>query len=101
MIIYNVTINIEEDIEQDWLDWMKAVHIPQVMETGFFTGHNVYKIISSPMEDDGVSYCVQYFCDKLEDYETYHNEYAEELQKLHNQKFGGKFTAVRTILREV
>lgn len=101
MIIYNVTINIEEDIEQEWYDWMTKIHIPQVMDTGFFESYRLYKIISSPIDDDGISYCVQYFCNNLEDYETYHNEYAPELQQLHQRKFGGKFTAVRTILREV
>ncbi len=29
MYIYNVTVNIEESAEKDWLDWMKNKHIPE------------------------------------------------------------------------
>ena len=36
MIIYNVTVSVEESIKTDWLDWMKTEHIPEVMATGVF-----------------------------------------------------------------
>ena len=36
MIIYNVTCNVENEILKDWLQWMVEIHIPDVMQTGFF-----------------------------------------------------------------
>ena len=33
MIIYNVTINIDASIHDEWLAWIKE-HIPQVLATG-------------------------------------------------------------------
>ena len=36
MIVYNVTVNIDKNIVDDWLTWMKEIHIPEVMKTGFF-----------------------------------------------------------------
>ena len=36
MIIYNVTCSIDSDIVEDWLDWMKKTHIPDILDTGFF-----------------------------------------------------------------
>ena len=36
MIIYNVTVNVEAEIHNDWISWMKEVHIPDVMNTGYF-----------------------------------------------------------------
>ncbi|MCE3229382.1 MAG: hypothetical protein K0S32_3933, partial [Bacteroidetes bacterium] len=33
MFIYNVTVNISNDIHTDWLKWMKEIHIPDVMKT--------------------------------------------------------------------
>ena len=36
MLIYNVTINIEESVEKEWLAWMQQVHIPEVIATGKF-----------------------------------------------------------------
>ena len=29
MILYNVTVNIDKDVEQDWINWMKNTHIPE------------------------------------------------------------------------
>ena len=39
MIIYNVTVSVEESIKKDWLTWMQDVHIPEVMATGIFQNH--------------------------------------------------------------
>ena len=36
MVLYNVTINIDYAVHDEWLDWMKNVHIPDVMNTGLF-----------------------------------------------------------------
>ena len=38
MIIYNVTINIEEAATAEWLAWMQETHIPDVIATGKFAG---------------------------------------------------------------
>ena len=31
MIVYSVTVNIENEVHDDWLSWMKNKHIPDVM----------------------------------------------------------------------
>lgn len=36
MYIYNVTINIDSDIQQEWLHWMQTEHIPEMLATGSF-----------------------------------------------------------------
>ena len=46
MIIYNVTVNIENAYADEWLKWMKEVHVPDVMRTGVFVGNNIYKILA-------------------------------------------------------
>ena len=38
MILYNVTIKVDHDIHDEWMEWMKQTHIPQVLETGLFIG---------------------------------------------------------------
>ena len=37
MIIYNVTINIEESVHDNWLNWMQHTHIPDMLATGKFS----------------------------------------------------------------
>ena len=43
MIIYNVTINVENDTHDTWFKWMKETHIPDVMSTGMFLDFNFSK----------------------------------------------------------
>ena len=43
MIIYNVTCNIPETIETEWVHWMKHEHIPEVIATEKFTGFKMFR----------------------------------------------------------
>ena len=45
MIIYNVTVNIDDSIADQWLAWIKE-HIPQVLATGKFTDAKLTKVLS-------------------------------------------------------
>ncbi len=41
MYIYNVTVTLEKEIQSEWLRWMKEIHIPDVMRTGFFIENKI------------------------------------------------------------
>ena len=45
MIIYRVEITVEAAIELEWFDWMKRVHVPDVVRTGCFSECRIYKVI--------------------------------------------------------
>ncbi|MFN3917355.1 MAG: DUF4286 family protein [Flavobacteriales bacterium] len=98
MILYNVTINLDENIHQEWLEWMKTKHIPDVMNTGCFIESKIYRIHS---DDEGVTFAVQYLCEDMNRYEKYRDYFAQPLQQEHIDKFQGKFAAFRTILEIV
>lgn len=100
MIVYNVTVQVDQEIEQEWLKWMQEKHIPQVMATGMFSDHNMYRVLSHNHEGTQ-AYAIQYMTDSLEDYETYQQKYAQKLQKEHTDKYGDKATAFRTILKQL
>jgi Domain of unknown function (DUF4286) len=99
MLIYNVTVNVDNDIRDQWLAWMKAEHVPAVMETGFFLENSIYKVLVS--EEQGTTYSVQYQCDNAHDLDQYKTKHAPRLQKDATDKFGGKFSAFRTVLELV
>ena len=69
MILYNVTINIDYDVHDEWLDWMKNKHIPDVLKTGLFIENKICRILAE--EDGGKSYSIQYFLKNMDDYYTY------------------------------
>lgn len=99
MIIYNVTIKIEFSVEEEWLQWMKEVHIPHVMSTGLFIANQVYKVLVD--DEDGATYSIQYQCRNMNDYEKYRDEFAPALQAETQKKYKDRFVAFRTLLEKV
>lgn len=99
MFIYNVTVNISDEAHQDWLRWMKDVHIPDVMKTGCFVDSQVLKVLY--VEDEGHTYSIQYKFLEMADIEKYQKEFAPQLQEEHKRKFEGHYAAFRTLLQMV
>lgn len=97
MFIYNVTVNISEDVHQQWLKWMKETHIPEVMKTGCFIDNQILKVLY--VADEGHTYSIQYKFLEMADIEKYQKEFAPALQADHKKMFGEKYTAFRTLLR--
>ena len=100
MILYNVTVNIDDSVHDEWLEWMRSKHIPDVLSTGLFTESKLYKI-RTENEEEGNTYSIQYFLRSMDDYKIYQKEYAEKLQFEHTEKFKDKFVAFRTIMELV
>ena len=100
MILYNVTVNVQQEIESQWLDWMKSIHIPKVLETGCFESNKFFKLL---LEDQsgGTNYSVQYFATDMAQLERYLNLFAEKLRDEHEAMFKGKVVAFRTVLEEI
>jgi hypothetical protein len=99
MIIYNVTTNIDNDVHDEWLQWMKTIHIPNVMNTGYFLEHKMCKVLIQ--EEQGTTYSVQYTCATMKELEGYQKEHAPRLQKDVADKFKGKAVSFRTLLEVI
>ncbi len=100
MILYNVTINIDNSVQDEWLQWMKSRHIPDVLATGLFVDSKIFRILSAD-EEEGNTYSIQYFLNSIDDYEKYQKEFSAKLQSEHTGKFRDKFVAFRTIMELV
>jgi len=101
MILYNVTLHVEPVIHQDWLSWMKEVHLPEVMATGKFISFGMYKIQNHDIDDRGLNYSVQYHASTMDDYEDYVNNYAPALKQKTLEKYGDGLIAFRTLMEKV
>jgi hypothetical protein len=99
MIIYNVTVNIDDSVHQDWVKWMKEKHIPDVMATGYFLDYKMCRILVN--EESGTSYSIQYTCKNMEDLKEYQAKHAPRIQKEHSEKYKDKFVAFRTLLEVI
>ena len=96
MIVYNVTVSIDENVAEDWINWMREWHIPDVMETGHFKESRLCRVHGE--EDGGVTYAITYVAFSEEDLNKYQKNHAPRLQAEHSEKFAGRFAAFRTLL---
>ncbi|MHA4893415.1 DUF4286 family protein [Pedobacter sp. PWIIR3] len=99
MLLYNVTLIIEDSVAEQWLKWMQEIHIPEVMATGLFVSSRLLKVIDSPNE--GVTYCAQYVAENMDDYLSYQEKFAPALQTDLNDKFANQIVAFRTLMEYV
>ena len=97
MIIYNVTINIEESVHDKWIAWMMEKHIPEIMETGKFYKAKMVKVLVEE-EMGGTTYSTQYFAETREKLEEYYTEHAPKFREEATRLFGDKMLAFRTEL---
>lgn len=96
MIIYNVTINVDESVHDEWLIWIKE-HISKVLATGKFTEAKLTKVLVEE-EMGGTTYSVQYRAKSRKDLDAYYREDAEKLRNEGIKLFGNKILAFRTEL---
>jgi hypothetical protein len=96
MIIYNVTVNIEERIHDEWLKWIKN-HIPLVLATGKFIDARLTKVLVEE-EMDGTTYAIQYKAKSREALDSYYQNDAAKLKQEGLLKFADKMLAFRTEL---
>ena len=100
MILYSVTINVDDSIHDEWVEWMQNEHIPEVMASGCFYDSEIFRVVS-PETEDGTTYCIQYYAEDISDYEKYQIEQAAIMQTKLKDKYGKKFTAVRTVMEKL
>lgn len=99
MIIYNVTVNVENDIRNEWVAWMRDIHIPNVMSTGKFRNYRFTEVMVD--EESGTTFSIQYMAATMEDLQDYQQNHAPELQREHAEKFPNKYVAFRTLLKVI
>lgn len=97
MYIYNVTVSIDKTLAEEWLNWMKTVHIPDVLNTGHFIENKICRVLN--VDDEGATYSVQYTFNEMTDIEEYQKNHAKRLQDEHSKRYEGKYAAFRTLLQ--
>ena len=94
MYIYNITFNVEKDIEDTWLEYVKNRFIPNMLKTGLLQSALTSKIMVN--EAQGNSYSIQFTADKKDDLEKFmEKEMKNILNELH-LKFSPKMVYFAT-----
>jgi hypothetical protein len=100
MIVYNITIKIDPQIEDEWLRWQKNEHIRDIMGTGMFTEFKFFRLLEQD-ETDGITYVIQYFTSSFDNYKKYVEKFAPLLHEKAFERWGNLFIAFRTVMKIV
>lgn len=97
MIIYNITVNIDESVHDQWLSWMQNEHINAMIATGKFTSARLVKVLVDE-EMGGVTYSVQFLSPSKEALLEYHQNFAEAMNYECMKRFADKMLTFHTEL---
>ncbi|UYW01149.1 DUF4286 family protein [Flavobacterium agricola] len=97
MIIYNITMNIDESVHEKWMDWMKNSFIKQMLETEHFSAARMVKVIVNE-EMGGLTYSTQFETESRETLENFYNQDHDRLLGEGHQLFADKMLVFATEL---
>ena len=100
MIIYNVTTKIHNSISNDWLQWLKDVHVKEILNTGCFTEYKILKLLEIE-EEEGSTYALQLCADSKAIYNQYIEKFAGKMRQAAFEKWGDKFISFRSVMQVV
>ncbi len=95
MVTYEVKITIDPDVEDDWLNWMKMVHVPNVIATGYIKSYQIL----IPLHDLEHTYLFQYQFGNMDDYTSYQEKHSPALREEVLELYDGKFQSQRQLYR--
>lgn len=96
MVLYNLTIIIEESINEEWYHWIKNVFIPKISSTNLFISHRVLRVLQSPNE--GITYCIQFVAESSVQFDEFSSLHAPAIMNLHTQKFENKYVSFSSLM---
>lgn len=100
MFIYNVTVQVEKAIAEQWLEWLQSEHIPELMSTGCFSHCQIVKLLDVD-ESEAITYAIQYYSSSRELIDKYVTEFAGAIRKRNSEKWNDRFVAFRTIMEVI
>ena len=100
MIIYNVTTKVRSDIASKWLQWLKDVHVNEILDTGCFTDFKIVKLLEID-EEEGPTYALQLYAESKAIYNQYVEKFAGNMRQQAFDKWGDKFISIRSVMQIV
>ena len=97
MYIYNITINIADEVADKWLFWMRKTYIPKVLSKGKFDKAKLIQVLVNE-EMGGKTYSVQFFVSTKAKLAAHYKEDATALRNEMMQLFPNQFVEFSTEL---
>ena len=100
MIIYNVTYSVANSIEEQWLNWMTEIHIPEILNTRSYIRYQLVKIIDID-EDGSATYAVQYYAQTKQNHVQFINLHDTSFKLKCSRQWGEEVLSFGTLMQIV
>jgi hypothetical protein len=97
MILYSATINIDNEVHERFLSWMRTNYIPLVVQSGLLVESKILKLLTE-LDNGGTTYSFQYYLKCMEDYKKLEREIFPALQSSLYENFQSKYVEFTTLL---
>lgn len=101
MLIHSLSYSVEIALTDSWLNWMKEVNIPKMMQTDCFEGVRMMELLDPPPMEGTKTFSVQYQVASMEKYLLFQEKYADIFDQLLIDAFQQKCLAFQTLLKEL
>jgi hypothetical protein len=98
MIVYTLTANIDEDLADEWLQWMKDEVIEFVQQTQLSVDYKIFKVLN---DNEGVTYTFQFYFKDAFVYKLFLSEHHRHFAELLNTYGHPKVAYFNTLLQQL
>jgi hypothetical protein len=95
-ILYAVSIEVDPEVRDDWLTWMREVHIPDVLREPGFERALIYRDAAG-----GGRFVIHYEITARAALDSYLGGAAARLRAEHEARYSGRARATRLVLEAV
>ncbi|MEZ5054287.1 MAG: DUF4286 family protein [Chitinophagales bacterium] len=96
MIVYTLTANIDEDVADEWLHWMKSEILHFVQETHLLVEYKVFKVLN---DQEGVTFTFQLFFANETIYQQFITHHHAQFAAKINARYTDKAVYFNTLLQ--
>ena len=84
---YEVTMEVDSAIAEEWVEYMRSEHIPEVMQSRVFSSCQFLRVIE-PRIEGFECFRITYEAMNLSIIQEYRAEISPALQRKHNERYG-------------
>ena len=100
MIIYSVTINIDNEVHDQWFKWMRSNYIPSLLNSGLIVENKILRLLTE-VDNEGTTYSFQYYLKNMDDYKQLESSFIPALQNSLYDLYQNRYVEFTTLLEVV
>jgi hypothetical protein len=100
MIVFNTTFHLEEDIHEEFIEYMLQKFIPMSTKSGLLTSPRLARVFGKE-EDEGLSYAMEFSAGDLAALERWNTDESQVVYAPLLEKFKEKLIGFSTVMQTI